>query len=182
MRQQMQLVLAIVCQVKQPPPAGPNPRRVVVEDRVASLAAQVREAGDWLLAARLDDLVPAQSSGDDEHLPLLRDRLENLSVANLSDEITAQAYRVLAALDDLPAAIGMQGRVWAAWSTTGYSPFWDGPAGLLEHGPIDADLDTTLAWARRRAPIVLLRPEWDTGTYYSAGVEHDERHPRLERQ
>ncbi len=103
------------------PATRPNPRRVVVEDRVASLAA----------------------------------------------------------LDDLPAAIGMQGQVWAAWSVAGYSPFWDGPAGLLEHGPIDADLDTTLEWARRRARIVRLRPEWDPGTYCSAGVEHDDRHPRL---
>lgn len=166
--------------MKDKPLAGRNPRRVVVEDRVASLAAQVRGAGDWLLAARLDDLVPDCSSGADEHLPVLRDRLEDLSVANLSDEITTQAYRVLAALDDLPAAIGVQGRVWAAWSATGYAPFWDGPAGLLEHGPTDADLDTTLEWARRRARIVLLRPEWDPGTYYSAGIEHDERHPRLE--
>lgn len=141
----------------------------------------MREAGSWLLAARLDDLTPARSSNFDEHSPLLRQRLDEVAGARLSHEITITARRILTALDDLPAAIGMQGRVWAAWSPPGYSPFWDGPTGLLEHGRFDADLDTTLAWGRRRARIILLRPEWDPGTYYSAGSEDDGRHPRLER-
>ena len=166
--------------VENKPPTGPNPRRVVVEDRVAPLAALMRESGSWLLAARLDDLTPTRSSNGDEHLPLLRQRLVEVAEAGLSDEITIVTRRILAALDDLPAAIGMQGRVWAAWSPTGYSPFWDGVTGLLEEGPFDADLDTTLAWARRRARIILLRPEWDPGTYYSAGSEDDGKHPCLE--
>lgn len=152
---------------------------MVVEDRVAALAEQLRTLGDLPRADRLAGVL-AGPVAQDGHLPALREALEDVVASGLPDPLRAQAARVLAALADLPAALGVRGAVWAGWRGVGYTPVWLGPAGALEHGPADVDLSTAVAWGRRRARVVLVRPEWSPGTYYSVGVEHDPRHPRLE--
>ena len=105
------------------------------------------------------------------------DGVEIDHVVDLAEIPTAQLGE---AIDDLPAALGVRGSVWVAWQHVGYATTWLGPVGPLEHGPSAAPLPVALAWARRRARVVLLRPEFSPGTWYSVGVQDDGRHPRLE--
>jgi hypothetical protein len=158
--------------------AGVNPRRVVVEDRAEAVAEQLAGLGDRDGAARVRALLPARAGGD-AHLPALRAVLAEVAASGLPEGLRGLAARVVAAVDDLPAAVGVRGTVWAGWRGVGYAPVWLDDAGPLQEGPREADLATTLAWARARAEVVLLRPEWSQGTYYSVGPRVDPRHPRL---
>lgn len=160
---------------------GANPRRVVVEDRAEALADALAELGDRDRAGRLravlaGSVVPGAA---DAHLPALRAALDDVAASGLPGPLVGLAARVRAAVDDLPAALGVRGSVWAGWRHVGYSPTWLDSTGPLEEGPADADLATALAWARRRARVILVRPEWSQGTYYSVGPQDDPRHPRL---
>ncbi|GAB2929980.1 hypothetical protein GCM10027047_28230 [Rhodococcus aerolatus] len=161
---------------------GPNPRRVVVEDRAEALADALAVLGDRERARRLREVLSgALIAGPtaDAHLPALRAALHDVATSGLPAPLVAAAVRVRDAVDDLPAALGVRGSVWAGWRHVGYSPTWLDATGPLEQGPADADLATALAWARRRARVILLRPEWSQDTYYSVGPQDDPRHPRL---
>ncbi len=152
-----------------------NPRRLVVEDRVLTLADALAAAGLVLAAARLREVVPESYGLGDEHLPLLKDRLRDVSTPDL----VASAQRILAALDDLPTVIGVRGTVRATWHPDGFLAHWE-EEDWLEGAPRGLDLDAVLAWAGRRADRILLVPE-DGNLCYSAGRLRDPAHPQLER-
>jgi hypothetical protein len=125
-----------------------NPRRIVVEDRALSLADAIeRESPVW--AARLREVVPETFGLCDEHVPALRQVLDD--VARSASRHSGAAVRILAALDDLPAHIGRRGRVWIGedGSRETYRAHWT-DEDWLEEGPEGASLDAVLAWARRR--------------------------------
>ena len=157
-----------------------NPRRLVVEDRALSLADALESAGHALLAASLREVVPETYGLADEHLPMLKDRLREVS--RTGPEFAAAAHRILAALEDLPAFIGVRGTVWARWESDGFAAHWE-EEDWLEAAPSGPalGLDAVLAWANRRADRILLMPEWDRDRYYSAGRTLDPEHPQLER-
>jgi hypothetical protein len=140
-----------------------NPRRIVVEERVLSLADAIASESP-LLAARLREAVPDDYGLCDEHLPPLRELLSRIA-ASVPEHGTA-AGRILAALDDLPAHIGRRGHVWIGrdWAD-GYTAHWEDDEDWLEDGPNGVPLDAALAWARRRTDDVRM----SDGSPLSAG-------------
>jgi len=128
-----------------------NPRRVVVEDRVLSLADAVASES-LVLAARLRGAVPEDYGLCDEHLPVLREALRRIATS-LPGHGT-DVGRILAALDDLPAHIGRRGRVWIGDDGAGaYSAHWE-DEDWLEGSPDGISFDAALTWARRRTDDV----------------------------
>ena len=141
----------------RPYPLLVNPRRMVVEDRALALSDALDANGRTYLAARLRGAVPQTFGLCDEHVPLLRDALVAV-VAEVS-EYAASAAKVLAALDDLPAAVGRRGRVMVGRDRAGaYSAHWT-DADWLEEGPEGVTLDAVLAWAEPRSSDVRLPPD-----------------------
>jgi hypothetical protein len=133
-----------------------NPRRVVVEDRVLSLADAL-EGEAPLMAVRLREAVPRTYGLCDEHLPVLRAALAD--TATRWPATAEPAGRILAALDDLPAHIGRRGVVWIGRSMddegdeSGYSAHWT-DEDWLEGSPEHLDPDEVLSWARARTEDV----------------------------
>lgn len=65
------------------------------------------------------------------------------------------------------------GRAWIAWIDDGYSASLQG--GLADPTIYDPGLDgvtlvQALEWARARTDWIIVRPEWDPGVHYWAGV------------
>lgn len=133
-----------------------NPRRVVVEDRVLSLADEL-ESEAPAMAARLREVVPSTFGNVDMHEPEMRDALDD--TARWSSAAAAQVARILAALDDLPAHIGRRGHVWIGHASDeegrddGYSAYWEDDD-WLEQSPWRLGRDEVLAWARARSDDV----------------------------
>jgi hypothetical protein len=151
---------------------------MAVEDRALAVAEALDASGRDLQAAQLREVVPEGFGLCDEHVPLLKDRLRE--TAGVAPALAPLVTRILAALDDLPAFIGVRGSVWATWTAEGYEAYWE-EEDWLEGAPVGLDLDDVLAWANRRADRILVMPEWDRGQFYSAGRTHPPEHPRLER-
>ncbi len=126
---------------------------MVVEDRALALADELREQGHEGLAARLRGTVPETFGLGDEHVPLLREAL-----ATVIQKVPSQAeaaQKVLDALDDLPAFIGVRGRAYVSRDHEDgtYRAAWEDDD-WLESGPARMALDDALAWAQRRSPDV----------------------------
>jgi hypothetical protein len=131
-----------------------NPRRLAVEDRALALADAL-ESQHLMLAAHIREVVPETFGLCDEHLPLLRQALG--LVSSQAPDHAAHSRQILEALDDLPRFIGRRGRVWIGRDRFGKcSAYWDDDEDWLEDGPTDVDLQTVLAWARRRSDDVRL--------------------------
>ena len=65
------------------------------------------------------------------------------------------------------------GRAWIAWMDAGYSASLQGglaDPSIYEPGIDGVTLSAALAWARVRTQWVIVRPEWDPGVHYWAGV------------
>jgi len=66
------------------------------------------------------------------------------------------------------------GRAWIAWvDDDGYSASLQGGLAdpdIYDPGIDGASLSEALAWARARTEWVIVRPEWDSGVHYWAGV------------
>jgi hypothetical protein len=65
------------------------------------------------------------------------------------------------------------GRAWIAWIDDGYSASLQG--GLADPTIYDPGIDgvtlvQALEWARARTDWIIVRPEWDPGVHYWAGV------------
>jgi len=69
-----------------------------------------------------------------------------------------------------------QGQVFLAWDEDRgvYWGYWDlapdGPPAALEEAPTSSSADVVISWARKRTPVVLIRPEFAPGEYQWAGV------------
>jgi hypothetical protein len=155
-----------------------NPRRMVVEDRALAVAEALDATGCDLHCALLREVVPDSLGFGDDHVPMLKDRLRQAE--RVAPALAPMVQRILAALDDLPAFIGVRGTVWATWTAEGYDAHW-AEEDWLEGAPGGLDLDDVLVWANRRADRILVMLEADRGQYYSAGRTPFPDHPQLER-
>jgi hypothetical protein len=159
-------------------------RRDALEGRAALLSDRLRQSSRADLGAYLSELLPDGPAPHDEHLPELRIRLARVAAEPALDEsLRLEAAHLLDVASDLPSAIGRTGRVWIAWwfarrpqdaatHPPHYLCYWEGLAddsGLLENGPDFEHLHDALAWARRRADNIVVRPTWDPETHYWAG-------------
>ncbi len=73
------------------------------------------------------------------------------------------------------------GRGWIAWTFDAYEASLQAGSrspDIYDPGIVTTSLAEALAWTRARTDWVLVRPRWDEGTYYWAGVgpvpEHHE--------
>jgi hypothetical protein len=76
---------------------------------------------------------------------------------------------------DEPGRFRGTGTVFLAWDPAddNYWGYWDAmpeASGSLEEAPRTESLTEAVAWARERAPRVLVRPESDPSEYYWAGA------------
>jgi hypothetical protein len=78
-----------------------------------------------------------------------------------------------------------RGTVYIAWDEGRYWGYWeqepDGPPRNLEDIPESTSLPAVLAWGRDRAIRLIVRPEWDPGRSFWAGLgpPPDEELPKL---
>jgi hypothetical protein len=137
-----------------------NPRMLVVEDRAAQLADDLKPLQPGL-ASHLADAASGSQGMCDAHVPMLKEALER--VEHVAPDLAPHARKILTALNDLPAAIGRRGCVWIGRdSKTGlHSAHWEQGNQWLELGPENASLDQALAWAHRRTDDV--RGPFDPG-------------------
>jgi hypothetical protein len=148
------------------------------------LADRLRLSSRPRLGAYLSELLPDGPAPHDEHLPELRLRLERIATDPALDQpLRQEAAHLLDVAGDLPSAIGRMGRVWIAWwfarrpqdaatHPAHYWCYWEGldeDSGLLENGMEFEKLQDALAWARRRADNIIVRPSWDPDVHYWAG-------------
>ena len=66
-----------------------------------------------------------------------------------------------------------EGRAWVAWIHDGYSASIQGGTAdptIYDEGIDGVTLAEALAWARSRTDWVVVRPRWDPGVHYWAGV------------
>jgi hypothetical protein len=164
-------------------------RREALEAPAAELARALQESGRADLGAYLTEVLPTGEIPNDDHLPLLRERLTRIAgLADLTGTSRQRAADLVVVATDLPAAIGRTGTAWLGWwslterarrlGTPDEEPYymchWDGQpeaSGLLEYGPDLAELDAALAWAQARARRIMVRPSWDPDVYYWAGED-----------
>jgi hypothetical protein len=174
-------------------------RRAALEDPAEALARSLAAGGTAVLAARLLELIPTGSISSDEHTAVLSGLLSELAThPELTTVERAEAARLAAVARDLPSGIGRAGTVWIAWFepskrarelglpnqrgryVTSWQPSDEGDHDLYETGPDFTSLTAALDWARQRSDRVVVRPEWDSGTHYSAGPAHaDDEFPPL---
>ena len=170
-------------------------RREVLEDRCLKLVTELRIRGENRRASFLNEVIPDGPNGSDEHLTLLIERLDEVAAdIRLPSEVRVEARALAAGARDLPSLIGRCGRVFVVWhedvspmahwptlehTESGYLCSWqpytdDGDNSpdhdLYEDGPQFERLPDALAWARRRTDWITVRPEWDPGTHYWAGL------------
>ena len=151
------------------------------------------------LAAVLLEVVPKQGIVQDDALrALIDERLHKIAAA---DHVTPQLRQEAAHAAALPSSDpsvdpasrdGRVGTVWIAWTVwndfddeaadaggeDGLEPcYWvswqsnDPGYNWCEDGPYTTSLRDALAWARDRTDAVVVRPAWDEGTSYWAGLQ-----------
>lgn len=75
------------------------------------------------------------------------------------------------------------GRGWIAWGFDAYDASLQAGSrspDVYDPGIVTTSLAEALAWARARTDWVLVRPRWDDGTYYWAGIGPVPEHHELD--
>ena len=149
------------------------------------------------LAAVLLEVVPKQGIVQDDALrALIDERLHKIAAADHVPQRLRENAAQVATLPPSDPSVdpasrdGRVGTVWIAWTVWGddeaadagdedrlepcYWVSWqsnDPGYSWIEDGPYTTSLRDALAWARDRTDAVVVRPAWDQGTSYWAGLQ-----------